>query len=1257
MDGVAVLVAEGEPLTFESVGAALAHATALQPGRRVGVDVGPEPEARAVAAGLCGGAEPGQVLVTDRARWDALDGHAFRDAGALETGSGAVQAWELLWAEPAPRTRVRLCGELRLDIDGEPRMPPRGQAASLLGFLLASPERTADRAALIDALWPEQPPRDPKTALRPLLSRLRRALEPAALEGRERLRLVLPEPVWTDIDEAARALASARTAARSEQWPPTRRHAETARDLLRAGFLAGVGDDWAHPRRLEIEELELEALEWIARSSLALGGPELGVAQAASRELVARSPFRETGHRFLMEALAGGGNVAEALRVYDDLRVLLREELGTAPAGELQALHQRLLAGDSAEREIAAEEPGPVALPRQLAPRELAAFVAREGELDVLRSAWREARAGARRLVFVAGDPGIGKTRLAKEFASEAQRDGTVLYAACQEEALVSYQPFVEVLRGADLDWSQVAGMPGASELARVIPELPAQRGAPPGDPEMRRYLLFEAMSSALDLVAARAPLALVIDDLHWADPGTLHLLRHVARAPREAPLLVVGTYRDLDVRPSHPLAELLADLRRDRVVERIALEGLGERDVGSLIVAHAGHAAPPAVVGAVHEHTDGNPFFVEEVLRHLIETGVLFERGGRWTSALTSDEIGVPEGVQEVIARRLARLSDSCRSVLVAAAVLGRDFSFDILRTTAGADEDALIVALEEALGAQLIVELDREDAYGFTHALVRQALYSGTSGPRRRRLHAQAAAAIEQAHGDEQVATLARHHRLAGAAGNVAKAIEYSLAAASQSAARFAWDDAAEHWDGAIAVMARAGGFERERANLLVALGDLMVVVGDLARQIAYLEEALALFKALGDHERAAQTHSRLGMAHSLMDSIYAEHLDVPAAFRHFDAARAVLDHGPRRRARGHLEVGVATALTYSLRIEAGLDAARRAMEIAETVGDELLWSGAAQAYGWHALVAGRLAEGFDVLERAFESADRHRRPFLVFMAANICGQFTWGIGAPGEAQAQFERPLRLPYAGHGAYRRQIADGIGRCHATRGELEAARRHLPDAQPTWITHSLKPILDLWDGDLEAVDALAARTLETSRRTGNRWDEWASRQLAARVRFLRGEHAPAAELLEAALGIVVDGGAPYFELWVRPDLARALAERGRVAEAREQVDRCRAIVDGGEDWRGRAGVVALADAVVLAHEGRLDDAERGFAEACAVVRRHGLVGEEADLLHQWGRLLARVERLHEAAELYRRHRAGRIWVERVDADRRLAPRA
>jgi tetratricopeptide (TPR) repeat protein len=518
---------------------------------------------------------------------------------------------------------------------------------------------------------------------------------------------------------------------------------------------------------------------------------------------------------------------------------------------------------------------------------------------------------------------------------------------------------------------------------------------------------------------------------------------------------------------------------------------------------------------------------------------------------------------------------------------------------------------------------------------------------------MHARAAAAIEAVEGDAHVAQLALHQRLAGSAGDHEKAIEYSLRAGGQAAELSAWDEAAAHWDGAAAVMARSGGRDVERARLLVALADMMVVVGDLGRQIDYLEEALRLYEGTGDEERAAQVHSRLGMANSLMDSIYAEHLDIGRAFRHFDAARTVLARGAPRKSRGHLEVGVSTAHTYGLRVEAGMEAAARAMEIAEGIGDELLWAGGAQAYAWHALAAGRLREGFASTERAWEVADRHQRPFLAFMGTNIRGQWTWGLAAPDEAQPWFERPLALPYAGKAAYRRQIADGVGRCHVSRGELDPARRLVPDAKPTWITHSLRPLVDLWDGDWDAVDSLATRTLATSRRTGNRWDEWAAQQLGARIAWLRGDLASAERLLERALAIVVDG-APYFELWVRIDLARVLAESARPAEARTHAERCRAIVGGGEDWRGRAGQVKLTDAIVLAAEQRFDDAHAAFAAAQTMLAGYRLSLDEADALREWGLALARAgdaaaadEKLDRATEIYRARGVAGAWVERV----------
>ena len=321
-------------------------------------------------------------------------------------------------------------------------------------------------------------------------------------------------------------------------------------------------------------------------------------------------------------------------------------------------------------------------------------------------------------------------------------------------------------------------------------------------------------------------------------------------------------------------------------------------------------------------------------------------------------------------------------------------------------------------------------------------------------------------------------------------------------------------------------------------------------------------------------------------------------------------------------------------------------------------MLWAKGAESGGWHLIAAGQLSEGFGQMERALEVVDRERRSLLAWMALNIRGQMSWGLASPDEAQDFFERHIALPYVGETSFRQETADGVGRCHFSRGELGAARALLSDARPAWMTHALKPLVDLWEGRWDEVLALAARTLETSRRNGNRWDEWASQHLAARVHHLRGELEAATQSLERAVEIVGPGGARYFELWVALDLARVTADAGRTEAARRHVDRCREIVGNGEDWRGRAGQVALAEAVVLAGEGRHEESEADFAAALATFDRYRLRGDEADALHQWGRALTRAgaggeggEKLDAALAIYRDGGAGEAWLSLVEADR------
>ena len=288
-----------------------------------------------------------------------------------------------------PRTRVVLCGPLGLEIDGRDVASalPGGQAGLLVCFLLASPERAADRDALVELLWPRQAPKDPGAALRPVLSRVRRALAPATLEGRERLQLTLPEPVWVDAEAAAHAVEEARAAAHDSRWAAAREQAELAAAILRPGLLPAQDGDWLQAARWEHEEHLLEALEIAARGGVALGRTGAGTAERVSRDLIARAPFRESGHRFLMEALAVRGNVAEALRVYERLRVLLRDELGVSPAAEIQALHLRLLSGE-AEPAAGAPPPRPSARSRATRCRRRSRSAPRSRSRGAARS-WR----------------------------------------------------------------------------------------------------------------------------------------------------------------------------------------------------------------------------------------------------------------------------------------------------------------------------------------------------------------------------------------------------------------------------------------------------------------------------------------------------------------------------------------------------------------------------------------------------------------------------------------------------------------------------------------------------------------------------------------------------------------------------------------------------------------------------------------------------------------------------------------------------
>ena len=338
-------------------------------------------------------------------------------------------------------------------------------------------------------------------------------------------------------------------------------------------------------------------------------------------------------------------------------------------------------------------------------------FAGRVEPLEQLRSEWKKVVAAREpSLVMIAGEPGVGKTRLVSEFARALHDDGAVvLLGRADENVDAPYGPWREALRALVRGAGDevIAAFTGdfGGELARIVPEIAARVDdlAPPvsTDPDTERLLLFDAVSGVIAAVSNEAPMLLVLDDLHWADRSSLLLLMHVLKADRRAALLVLATYRDTDVDRAHPLSSVLADLRRLRGATRLALTGLDETGLASLLAAAGGHELDDegrAFAAALLRETEGNPFFVGEVLSHLIETGALVQREGRWRASAALDEAGLPEGVREVIGRRLADLPEITNSVLGVGSVLGREFDVSMLATVAEMDVvavlDALVVA-----------------------------------------------------------------------------------------------------------------------------------------------------------------------------------------------------------------------------------------------------------------------------------------------------------------------------------------------------------------------------------------------------------------------------------------------------------------------------------------------------------------------------------------------------------------------------------
>lgn len=713
---------------------------------------------------------------------------------------------------------MQLLGEFRLHTaDGETRELDSARAESLLAFLALNADARHSRQRLAGLLWPESSEAQARTNLRHLLHTMRRDIEDV-----DALITVTPRTVaWrgagyrVDAMDFAAALDETATLTGADRLDALR----TAVAEYPGDLLPSHDSDWVRTERERLRDRFCDALEDLG-ALLAEDRPAEAI--PVLERLVTDDPLRESAYRRLIRVYQACGDHAHAVQTYHRCTAVLERELGVAPSEQTLTAYREALPAERLAAQVADQ-------------RVEAPLVGRAAERRALTDAWRTTSSGRAQLLLLTGEPGIGKTRLAEEFAAWAARHGaaTATARAHAAEGALAYEPIAVWLRSAALrPGLDRLGAAHRVELARLLPGLGAATPEPlPPDEQRRR--LFDAVTHAVR--AAGRPLLLVADDAHWFDPESLRLIHYLLRTAADLPLLIVATARPEATAADHPVHGVLTGLRVLGQAEELALAALSADEVGAL--ASRLGAAHGERLGELHAESEGNPLFVVEALR------------AGWPARRD-----LSPRVQAVIEARLAQLSEPSRRVLCVAATIGREFTTDVLAAACGGAEDEVLTALDE-LWVHRVVREQSGAAYDFAHDKIREVAYATTPPPRRRRYHRAVAEALGRAGAatpDELCGQIARHYLSAGAAED---AVDWTLRAAD-AAARLHSDAAA------VAAVSRnvlalrklppTPGRERHELDLLTAVVGLVAV-----------DEGFTSDRVQRIQERALELAGRLGVS----------------------------------------------------------------------------------------------------------------------------------------------------------------------------------------------------------------------------------------------------------------------------------------------------------------------------------------------------------------------------------------------------------
>jgi DNA-binding SARP family transcriptional activator len=803
----------------------------------------------------------------------------------------------------------RLLGNLEVAIDGAPVDVGGTQPRTVLAMLLVAGGRVVPAESIIEALWGHEPPASAAGTLQSYVSRLRRALAPGGARGGAARVLVWDPPGYKLVADAT-ALDTHRFEALADRGRALLLggDAEGARALLDEALRLWRGSallefshlDFAWGFAAKLEERKLVVTEDRVDADLRLGRHAAVVGELG--ELVAANPLREQFRHHLALALYRSGRQAEALRVLDDARRTLRNQLGIDPGRPLVDLEAAILTQDPAltagpepvaptatavGTHGATGSPGtpvastPAVAPGVAVPPMSAGLVGRDVELRQAIASLDEARTGTR-VVLVEGEPGIGKTRLVEELAAQAAARGTAVHwgRAFEGGATPAFWPWLSPLRALVARSGTAAAV--APELASLVDTDGSEAaGAPQAD--RTRFRLFDAVTSLIADTSASQPLMLVLDDLQWADLPSLELLTFVTGQLAEAPVLLACTVRELEVGRNDAVVEALAALSRGHATRRISLRGLSHLATAELVELASGRPVEPEVTAAIQHRAEGNPFFATELARLVVAEGDRADALGA-----VSPGGDVPSGVRDVVRRRIALLPEPTAGLLQVAAVVGRDVDLDLLVQASGDALDAVLDGIDPAVVHRLLAPLpERPATFRFAHALVREVVADDVSALRRARIHLRVADALEATAGDlDDAAEILAEHLWAAVPIGVGQRAAVALERAAEVAVRrYSFESAEGMLERAVQLRRTAGGTSEDIEAELVTASRLLSIQRSL-HGYASVADSPQLVRA----KHLAQRAGRVDILARLLWTEWAAY-DTRCDFERSDAIAEVL------------------------------------------------------------------------------------------------------------------------------------------------------------------------------------------------------------------------------------------------------------------------------------------------------------------------------------------------------------------------------